>query len=44
MVIFEKLVNTNDNMLLNQDKQLYIVNPLQELRFCNLLISLQVVT
>ena len=42
--IFEKLVITNNNMLLNQDQQLYIVNPLQELWFCNLLISLQMIT
>ncbi len=26
--IFEKLVITNNNMLLNQDQQLYIVKPL----------------
>ncbi len=40
MEVLEKLVITNNNMLLNQDQQLYIINPLQQLRFCNLLISL----
>ncbi len=40
MEVLEKLVITNNNMLLNQDQQLYIINPLQLLRFCNLLISL----
>ena len=41
MEVLEKLVITNNNMVLNQDQQLYIVNPLQELRFCNFLFSLQ---
>ena len=36
MEVFEKLVITNNNMLLNQDQQLYIVNPIQEQWFCNL--------
>ena len=40
MEVLEKLVITNNNMLLNQDLQLYIINPLQLLWFCNLLISL----
>ena len=44
MEILEKLMITNNNMLLNQDQPLYIVNLLQELWFCNLLISLQMVT
>ncbi len=41
MEVLEKLVITNNNMLSNQDQQLYIVNPLKELRFCNFLFSLQ---
>ena len=40
MEVLEKIVITNNNMLLNQDQPLYIINPLQQLRFCNLLISL----
>ena len=31
MEVLEKLVITNNNMLLNQDQQIYIVNPLQQL-------------